>query len=374
MTIFGFALGLMFPLLSLVMERNGVSPDFIGYCTSLQPAGIILSGFIVPGLVLRFGAKTVCIVAALAAAVIVLLYPVTPIFWTWFGLRFMQGLAVATLFTISEAWVTEHAAGAYRGRIVAIYASVLALSFGLGPTLIAATGIDTMLPFIIGATVLAMATLPVLAVRPDGPRPASDLAAGEGAATILEFAPKAPVLLLSVGVFAVFDAAFLGFMPVYALKRGLSEADAALTLSAMAIGNVVLQLPIGWLADRYHKRGVMGLCGLITAVFTFLLPLTMSTPLMWAVLIIVGASSVGIYTIALAEIGDRFSGADLVAGTASFSAVWGLGALLGALIAGWAIEWSGPDAFPVAIAFVIVVFLVIAWLRERAKRTTAKSP
>lgn len=369
-TIFGLALGLMFPLLSLIMEREGVSAEMIGYCTGLQPVGILLSGFIVPGLVLRFGAKQVCIAAAIAAAVIVLLYPVTPIFWAWFALRFFQGLAISTLFTISEAWVTGYAAGAYRGRIVAVYSSVLALSFGLGPTLIAVTGTETALPFIIGAAVLAAAMLPVFAVRLD--EPAHGAKEGEGGAlTILTFAPKAPVLLLSVGVFAVFDAAFLGFMPIYALKKGASETEAALTLSVLAVGNFVLQLPIGWLADRYPKRAVMGACGLVTAVFTFMLPWTMGTPLMWVILVIIGASSVGIYTIALAEIGERFSGQDLVAGTASFSTVWGMGALIGAVVAGWVFDWYGPDAFPIAIALIITLFLVAAVFRERTKRRRA---
>lgn len=362
-TIFGLALGLMFPLLSLLMEKNGVSAEMIGYCTGLQPVGILLSGFIVPALVVRFGAKAVCIGAAMAASAIVLLYPVTPIFWTWFVLRFLQGLAVSMLFTISEAWITEYAEGPYRGRIVAIYASVLAVSFGLGPALIAVTGIDTALPFVIGAAVLAAATLPVLAVRLDKPAHISAEGAG-GARTILSFAPKAPVLLLAVAVFAVFDAAFLGFMPVYALKKGLDQTEAALTLSAMALGNVLLQFPIGWLADRYHKRTIMAVCGAVTALFTLLLPVTMGTPAMWAILVIIGAASVGIYTIALTEVGERFSGADLVAGTASFSTIWGAGALVGALIAGWAFEWVGPDAFPIAIASVLVLFLVIAWLRE----------
>ena len=199
-TVFGFALGQMFPLLSLIMEREGVPPDVIGYNTSMQPVGILLSGFVVPPLVHRFGAKPVVVMAAFSAAAIVLCYPVLPIFWAWFGLRVLQGLAVSTLFSISEAWVVHFAQGPYRARIVGIYASVLALSFGLGSYTVAVLGTEGFLPFAVGAAVLILATFPVLLVREDA-MPDEE---GDGAVSFFAFVPKAPVLLLAVGVFAVF--------------------------------------------------------------------------------------------------------------------------------------------------------------------------
>ena len=67
-TVFGFALGLMFPLLSLVMEKHGVSPEVIGYNTAMQPLGILIAGFIVPRMTRRFGTKPVAIAAAILTA------------------------------------------------------------------------------------------------------------------------------------------------------------------------------------------------------------------------------------------------------------------------------------------------------------------
>ena len=64
-TVFGFALGLMFPLLSLIMEKDGIAPNVIGYNTAMQPLGILISGFVVSLAVMRWGAKTVVIGAAI---------------------------------------------------------------------------------------------------------------------------------------------------------------------------------------------------------------------------------------------------------------------------------------------------------------------
>jgi MFS family permease len=361
--VFGFALGLMFPLLSLLMERAGVSAEMIGYNTAMAPLGILLAGFIVPRLVRRFGAKMVVIVAAWIAAAIVLSYYFTAIPW-WFALRVLHGLAVSTLFSISEAWIVKFSAGAYRTRILALYTSMLALSFGGGPALISYVGIDGIMPFAIGAGVLIAATIPMYLVRETKALEEDPKAA----LSALAFAPKAPILLLAVGLFAIIDAANLGFLPVYGVKKGMDRETAALVLTAFIVGNTIFQLPIGWLADHYPKRRVMAGCAIVTALTSALIPLAFGSIMLWPVLLVCGAASAGIYTVALSELGERFSGTELVAGTASFATVWGLGAIFGALLGGWAFQSFGPDGLPLSIAAVFALFIGAMIWRQRMQR------
>ena len=358
-TVFGFTLGLMFPLLSLIMEARGVDAGTIGYNAAMQPLGIVLSIFTIPPLVRRFGAKRVVIGAAILTATVILAYPFAPIFWWWFALRILHGFFVSTLFAISEAWIVRFAEGPYRSRLLAVYTSILAVSFGGGPVLIRFTGIDTALPFVIGAIILLAAAIPILFVQDE----AVD-SEDEKPLSILGFARKAPVLLAAVGMFAVIDAANLGFLAVYCVKKGMAVETAALALTAFVVGNTVLQFPIGWLADHVRKRAVMAGCGVVTAIASVLIPATFATPLLWPVLLVAGAASAGIYTVALAELGDRFSGHELVTGTASFSTAWGSGALAGSLIAGWAIAGFGPDGLPYTMAAIFTLFLLVMFARE----------
>jgi len=354
-TVFGFTLGLMFPLLSLIMEARGASSDLIGYNAAMQPLGIVISVLAIPPLVRRFGAQRVVIVAGVATAAIVVTYPFVPVFWWWFGLRFLHGFAVSMLFAISEAWIVRFAEGPYRSRIVALYTSILAASFGGGPILISLTGTATPAPFLIGATILILAIIPVLFVR-DAPVDSTD----EEVLSVVSFSRKAPMLLAAVAIFAVVDAANLGFLPVYGVKKGASEEMAAFMLTVFIIGNTVLQFPIGWLADHFPKRRVMASCGIATALLTATVPLAYGSALLWPVLMLAGAASAGIYTVALADLGDRFSGHELVTGTAAFSVTWGSGAFAGAMVAGWSIAAFGPDGFPFTIAAVMTLFLVLA--------------
>ncbi len=364
-TVFGFALGLIFPLLSLVMEKHGVPPQVIGFNTAMQPLGILVSGFLVPHLTSRLGTRPVAIVAAFLTATIIVAYPFTPIYWAWFVLRFLHGLAVGALFTVSEAWVVEAAFGPARSRIMALYASILSVSFGLGSALISFTGIETVLPFFIGAGFLAASTIPMFYYRS-----ISTLVpeSGERQLSILGFARLAPILISAVTLFAVIDAAYLGLMPVYGVKKGLDQETAALMLTAFIVGNAALQFPIGWIADHWSKRGMMAVCAFTTVIGSALIPSAFGTWMLWPVLVVTGATSAGIYTMALAELGDRFSGNELVAGTAAFSTTWGGGALVGALIGGWAMDRFGPDGLPYATAVVFAAFVVAIAARTASTR------
>ncbi len=176
------------------------------------------------------------------------------------------------------------------------------------------------------------------------------------------------MLLAAVGIFAIVDAANLGFLPVYGVKKGASEETAALMLTVFIVGNTILQFPIGWLADLFPKRRVMAGCGIATAAFTATVPFVYGGPLLWPVLMLAGAAAAGIYTVALADLGDRFSGHDLVTGTAAFSVTWGSGAFAGAMIAGWSMAVFGADGLPYTIAAVMAFSLVVAMFVAPGRR------
>ena len=365
-TVFGFTFGLMFPLLSLIMESQGIASQWIGYNSAMHPVGIVLSIFAIPYVVRRFGAKKAVIGAGLLTAGVIVSYPFFPVFWWWFGFRVLQGFFVSILFAISEAWIVKFSEGAWRSRILAIYTSILALSFGGGPAIIGFTGIEGVLPFMVGAAVLLAATIPIFFVK-DEEVDSED----ETPLSVLAFARKAPILLFAVGMFAILDAANLSFLPVYAVKKGFDQDMAALALTAFVLGNTVLQFPIGWLADHLPKRWVMVGCGVLSGACSFLVPFVFGTWMLWPVLTVMGATAAGIYTVALAELGERFSGHELVTGTASFSTMWGVGALAGSLLAGWSIAGLGPDGLPFTMAAVFAVFIIsgiVSASRERRQR------
>jgi MFS family permease len=362
--VFGFALGLMFPLLSLILAERGYSDDLIGLNAAMSPIGILASSLMIPPLARRFGVKPVILGAAFSTALIVVAYKVLWSVEWWFVLRLLQGMCVSTLFVLSESWIVKFAEDGHRGKVVAIYASVLSASFACGPLLISLIGVEGWRPFLIGAAVLVAAMVPLASVH----EPPIDRAAGDHRPSLLTFIPKAPVLLSAVGIFAVFDAATLSLLSVYGVRMGLAIETASLALTALVAGNILLQFPIGWLADLYPKRQVMAGCTLVTIIGLLVLPFCMGGVLMWPVLVIIGSTGYGLYSVALAELGDRFRGDELVAGAAAFASVWGAGALVGASVGGLAMTLVGPHGLPLSLALFLGLFLLAIIIRDHDKR------
>jgi predicted MFS family arabinose efflux permease len=120
-----------------------------------------------------------------------------------------------------------------------------------------------------------------------------------------------------------------------------------------------------------NKRLVIAACAAMTALCTGLLPVTFGTPAFWGLLMVGGAASAGMYTVALGELGDRFSGHELTTGTACFSTTWGVGALIGALGTGLAFNTFGPDGMPYGLALVMASFFVVMLLSLQAGRHRA---
>jgi len=128
-------------------------------------------------------------------------------------------------------------------------------------------GLIVAAPFVATiAVTLATAALVLLA----SPRlPPVHFAAGQ---SLTAFLPLAPLLLLAVAGAAAFDQAVLTFLPLYMLEVGASRHAAQLAITAPALGNALLQWPIGRLADRLSRRAAMLACTTATAIGAVLLP------------------------------------------------------------------------------------------------------
>lgn len=363
-TVFGLAFGMTAPLLSLLLAERGVPSDIIGLNAAMMPLGILLFSPVIPYAAQKFGARQVAITAAITTAVLIVAYKVFDNLGAWFVLRIVNGMSIATLFVLSEAWIVGSAGSAHRGKVVAIYASILSASFAAGPLLIGLIGIDGWVPFLIGAVAIVIGTLPIFGIRVIEQPAATE----HGLSGPLSFTRKAPILVAAVGCFAILDSAAISLLPVYGIENSLTQSEAAFALTALIVGNIFLQPPIGWLADRVPARTMFMMLAAITVVVLAALPWVLHTILFWPVLVIAGSAGYGIYTVSLKSLGDRFQGQELIEGSATFSVVWGIGALLGAISGGWSIRVSTVFGLPFFLAGVYLVFLIGNYIRRKSQR------
>ena len=142
----------------------------------------------------------------------------------------------------------------------------------------------------------------------------------------------------------------------------MSESASSLVLGTLIVGNVFIQIPIGWLADLISRRVLLIILSFTAVSGSILLPILIGGSMfLWPMLLIWGAVAYGTYTVALVELGDRFSGASLVAGCGAFSMMWGIGGTLGSPIAGIAMDILGHEGLTATLGLTFLALGMAAF-------------
>jgi len=349
--VFCLTLGLSYPLLSLILDSMGISAGLIGLNAAMTPLGIIFSSPFIPPLARRFGAWFMCVLSLCLAAVLLVLLAVLRDVTLWFFLRFLLGVVNTVIFITSEVWINQLAPQAIRGRIIGLYTTIAAAGFALGPLVIAIIGSQGWLPFLVAVSGILLALPFIISARSH--LPTFDHAENF---SMLSFFPKAPLLLLAVGFAALFDQVMISLLPIYILRHGIVESTASLMLMVLILGNVLLQIPIGWMADRISRKRLLCCLAFGTATGSILLiGLIHGSALIWPMLFVWGAVAFGTYTIAMVELGDRFTGALLLAGNSAFGIMWGIGGIIGPSVGGTAMDLMGPEGLPITLCILFVM-------------------
>lgn len=360
-SVFAIAQGLSYPLLSFILQRQGVSPAVIGLSAAMTPVGFILSSPLIPGLARRFGAGRTALICAGLSALVLALIGWTQDVYLWFPLRFLVGVVTNPLYVLSEIWVIALAPPSRRGRVMGIYSTIISAGFAAGPLCLLAVGTEGWPPFLVGifAFLFCGACLAVVVKR----LPRVD-EAGEKV-SVLGFMPLAWLLLSAVVAAAGFEQSVLALLPVYGTHFDIPETRMSALLSTMIAGNIAMQVPLGLLAERLTARLVRFGCVSVTVLGCALLPALIETPLIWPCVFIWGAVSYGIYTMSIIELGERFTGSALVADNASFSLMWGVGGILVPPLTGGVMDLIGAAGLPVTLGAICAALAVATVIRRR---------
>ncbi|MGF0536399.1 MFS transporter [Agrobacterium sp. ES01] len=367
-TAVGIAMGLGLPLLSIILEKRGIPSTLIGLNSAMAGVAAMIAAPITTKLAHDFGVARTMLWAVLLSAISALGFFYAEQFWMWFPLRLVFHGATTTLFILSEFWINAAAPPSRRGLVLGIYATVLSVGFASGPLLFSVLGSDGVLPFAVGAGVILLAAIPIFIARGESP-----VLEGKPQNHFLRYVFLVPTATAAVFVFGAVEAGGLSLFPIYATRLGFSEAQGALLLTAMGIGNMAFQIPLGMLSDRLKDRRlllfVMALMGLIGAL---MLPWFASNWITLGVLLLFfGGCVSGLYTIGLSHLGSRLKGSDLAAANAAFIFCYAVGTVAGPQAIGAAMDISGMHGFAWAIAgfFALYVALSIGRLLFRPKQT-----
>ncbi|MBL8584698.1 MAG: MFS transporter [Rhizobiaceae bacterium] len=361
---FGAAQGLTYPLLTILMQKQALSPSLIGLSTAMTPLGLILSASLVPAAVRLFGARGLAVAAALAAAVCFIAIGYLQNWVAWFLMRLILGFVVNPLYILGEVWALALSPPERRGRMMGVFNTLMGVGYAAGPLALWLVGTEGWPPFLIGvagftgcAVVLALASRGLPGFEDDG---------GERL-SFAWFLAAAPALVAAVAVAAASQQSLYSLIPVFGSAYGLSEGALAALVTALSVGNIVLQTPLGLAAERLGGRTMIIVCAVLVSLCALLMPLLIGGMGIWPLLVVMGGVGYGVYTMALVELGERFRGSALVTGNAAFAVMWGAGGIVGPPGTGLVMEWLGPIGLPGLIAAQSLLLVAFAVLRARRR-------
>lgn len=358
-SVVGIAIGLGMPLLSVILETRGHSASMIGLNTAVAGFASIAGAPLATPLATRLGVAWTMLLMIGAGALAFVGFYFAPAFWMWFPLRVVLHISLTVLFILSEFWISTSAPPHRRGLVLGIYATVLSLGFAAGPWLFSHLGSGGFLPFGVTVMLVALAAIPVLAARKESPEIRPE---GEETSGFLRYVWLVPTATVAVLVFGAVETGGFALFPVYGSRVGYSEADAALLLTMIGLGNVLLQIPIGMISDRISDRRYLLLAcatvGLLGAVF---MPhFAQNWHLMAALLFVWGGVVAALYTIGLAHLGSQLSGHELASANAAFVLCYGVGMVLGPQAIGIGMDIFGPSGFGWSLAVFFGIYMILA--------------
>jgi MFS family permease len=138
----------------------------------------------------------------------------------------------------------------------------------------------------------------------------------------------------------------------------LDEQAALLLVAVFMAGNVVLQVPIGLLADRYGRRTLLGICAVASCIGPLLLQASLGVPLLlWPLLFVWGGTLYAFYSQGVALLGEEFAVEDLASANTLFVMVYCLGGVIGPSAGGMAMDLWPSRGLPVLLSGAALLML-----------------
>ena len=330
--------GALGTLLGLRLAIEGHPSWVIGAVMSGYFIGIVAGGFFSHKLIIGVGHIRAFSVLATIMSAATLAHPLLDDPIAWGVLRFVQGYCMAGLAMCTESWLSERSTNETRGRIFSLYQIAVYLSQGIGQLLLNLGELSGFTLFVFASILLSLALVPVAASQVQAPTLPTPRRFG-----IRELYAVSPLGMIGSFASGLILGAFYSLAPLFAQMTKLSIADTTQFMSAVIIGGLLLQWPIGRISDNIDRRSV--LIGVSLAIAVVCLAMILGSGSGLLALLVLGAVFGGVsftlYPLSVSHANDYIDPADLIPASGGLIIAYGLGATIGPMGAAAVIELQG---------------------------------
>ncbi|WP_455477586.1 MFS transporter [Bartonella sp. B41] len=352
----GIALGMGTQLVSLLMSEKGISNSIIGYSGTVGGIATIIAAIFASRIALYLGvAKTILLMIAFGYLSFLGFYFFKSI-WIWFILKLILHFTMTIMFILSEFWINSCSPPKKRNLILSIYTITLGFGFGMGSMLQIKIGTQGFMPFAISCIFMMFSAIPILIAWNLSPKFKENQHI-----PFISYIFSVPTSTMAALIYGAVQMGALTLITSFSLSVGYSENDAAHFIVMLALGNILLLIPISIISD-YTKdfRYPLISCAILGLIGTFTIPWIVKYKwILMLDLVILGGVSAGLYTIGLARLGTCFKGHKLAAANSAFIFCYGIGMLVGPAIIGRVMDIFKPFGFSITITCLFGLYIIL---------------
>jgi MFS family permease len=359
--------GMHFTLMGLRGGIEGFSSTELSIVTSGYFLGFLSGARFTPVLIQRVGHVRVFAALGSFMSAGLIAFTLLPEPWTWTVLRIIIGFCMSGIYVVAESWLNNASTNENRGKMLSAY--MLAQTLGI----IAAQGLLTLgdagnAALFIGASILvSISFAPILlSVQPAPPVEVAK------PGNLKELFAASPLGTIGIFLLGSIYASQSGMGAVFGSEIGLSANQISLFVAMLFGGALLMQIPIGWLSDRLDRRKVICGTAFLGAVACGLGWMAQSppdwlfsdplVPIMGAAFF-AGGTTTPLYALLLAYTNDNVPAEDMPATSGGLVFTFGLGAIIGPIAIGFAMDALGPFAFWIVLGGTFAAIAVYAFYR-----------
>ncbi len=356
--------GLQATLMGVRGAIEGFSTFQLSVIASAYFLGFLGGSRLAPELIRRVGHVRVFAALGSMISAVLILYPTVTDPWAWALFRVIIGFCFSAVYVTAESWLNNATPNETRGQTLSAYMIVQMAGIVAAQAILAGGDASGFVIFIIPSVLVSISFAPILlSIQPTPPFEATK---SLGLRDLFVASPLAFVGMFLMG--GVFAAQF-GMAAVYATEAGFNVQQISAFVSAIFVGAMVLQFPIGYLSDRMDRRLLIGIVAALGGVAGMVGWLFGSSYLVvLGVGFTVGGMSNPLYSLLIAYMNDYLAPEDMAGASGAMIFVNGVGSVAGPVVTGWLMGVIGANGFWLFIA--VLMFAVAAYATYRMTQRT----
>ena len=359
--------GLVGLLIPMRLSFEAISTDKIGLILSVYAIGYLIGAHYSKQFIHKVGhIRTFALCGSLMSSAI-LVCALTMDLWIWGGMRFVMGFAVAITIATFDGWLSQATTKHNRGQILAFNQVVVFSAIAISQFFILLAPPSATTLFILAGILFSISISPLAVGKIHGP-------------TMEEFesltlrqtfsiSPLGVVCCISCGLIY---AALINLLPIYAGTYGVVDLELSILMASAIAGAVIMQLPIGFLSDRYDRRHLIFSMVAVIIGLSIAFPLSFQHGLLIPAYIMIGIMSglvLCLYPLGISETFDKVPQSQMVGAMSSLLGFYAIGSIFGPYSASLTMKFLGPQGLFITLSVLEIFFLGFVFYRMKVRES-----